>query len=241
MKDGVKTAFILAGGRGLRLRPLTEKLPKPLLRVQGKPMLEHVIDLMKKYGITELIISIGYLGDKIKEYFGDGSKFGVTIRYVEEDPNFPLGTAGPLKLAKKWLTKTFVMTNADELKNIDLEDMYRYHKEHKAMATIALTTVEDPSNYGVAKMLGSKIVEFVEKPKKGEAPSNLINAGLYILEPELIKYVPAEKGDVKIEIQVFPVIAKMGKLFGYRFSGQWFDTGTPERYENAIKGWQGLK
>ncbi|MDD5181728.1 MAG: sugar phosphate nucleotidyltransferase [Candidatus Nanoarchaeia archaeon] len=237
----IKTAFILAGGKGTRLKPFTYEIPKPMIPVHGMPILQHVIELFKRYGINEIIISIGYKGDKIKEYFGDGIKFGVKIRYIEEDPDVPLGTAGPLLLAKEFLKETFVMTNADELKDIDLDDMYRLHKESKAMATIALTTVEDPSSYGVARLKGSQIVEFVEKPRREEAPSKLINAGLYILEPEILKYIPDGKKEVKIENDVFPKIAKMGKLFGYPFSGQWFDTGTPENYEKAIKRWQGLK
>jgi NDP-sugar pyrophosphorylase family protein len=212
-----------------------------MIPLQGHPIVEHVIELFKKYNIRDIILSIGYKGDKIKEYFGDGAKFGVRIRYVEENPEVPLGTAGPLLLAKEFLKETFVMANADELKDIDLDDMYRLHKESKAMATIALTTVEDPSSYGVARLKGSQIVEFVEKPRREEAPSKLINAGLYILEPEILKHIPDGKKEVKIETDVFPKIAKMGKLFGYPFSGQWFDTGTPERYEKAIKGWQGLK
>ena len=236
----IKTAFILAGGKGTRLRPITHEIPKPMIPLQGRPIVEHVINLFKQYEIRDIILSIGYKGDKIKEYFGDGAKFGIRIRYIEEDPNVPLGTAGPLLLAREFLKETFVMTNADELKDIDLDDMYRIHKENKAMATIALTTVEDPSSYGVAKLQGNKIVEFVEKPRREEAPSNLINAGLYILEPEILRYIPVAKKEVKIETEVFPKIAKLGKLFGYPFSGQWFDTGTPERYEKAIKEWKGL-
>lgn len=232
-----KKAFILAGGRGTRLKPITDEIPKPLIPVQGKPVLEHCIDLLKKYGITEIIISVGYKADNIKEYFGDGRKFGVSIIYVEEQK--PLGTAGPLKLAQEFLKETFVMCNADELKNVDLVDMYMLHKENNSLGTIALTTVEDPSSYGVAKLKGNQILDFIEKPSKEEAPSNLISAGLYILEPEILKYLPEEIGS--LERDIFPKLAKEGKLFGYHFEGQWFDTGTLERYEKAINGWKGLQ
>lgn len=232
-----KKAFILAGGRGTRLKPITDEIPKPLIPVQGKPVLEHCIDLLKKYGITEIIISVGYKADNIKEYFGDGRKFGVNIIYVEEQK--PLGTAGPLKLAQEFLKETFVMCNADELKNVDLVDMYMLHKENNSLGTIALTTVEDPSSYGVAKLKGNQILDFIEKPSKEEAPSNLISAGLYILEPEILKYLPEEIGS--LERDIFPKLAKEGKLFGYHFEGQWFDTGTLERYEKAINGWKGLQ
>lgn len=230
----LKKALILAGGKGERLRPLTENTPKPMLFLQGKPILEHGLELMKKYGIEEAYISICYKGEKIKEYFGDGSGFGIKIFYIEEAQLS--GTASPLRLARDFLTEAFVMCNADELKDINLHDMYDFHKKNNAMATIALTTVPDPSSYGVAKMQGDKIAEFIEKPK--DPPSNLINAGLYILEPEVISLVP--EGFATIERQVFPVIARLGKLFGYHFKGQWMDTGTFERYDRAEKEWKGL-
>ncbi|MBU4241999.1 MAG: nucleotidyltransferase family protein, partial [Nanoarchaeota archaeon] len=227
-------ALILAGGKGERLKPITNEMPKPMVPLQGKPILQHAIDLMKRHGIAEIYLSIGYKGDKIKEYFGDGSRFGVKIIYIEE--NEPLGTAGPLRLAKKYLTETFVMCNADELKNIDLMDMFLFHKEKNAKATIALTTVPDPSLYGVAKLQGNWIMEFLEKPQN--PPSNLINAGLYILEPEVIDMVP--EGFAMIEKQIFPKIAAEKNLLGYSFTGQWMDTGTMERYARAQEEWKGL-
>jgi mannose-1-phosphate guanylyltransferase len=231
-----KKALILAGGKGTRLRPITKEIPKPLVPLHDKPIMQHTLELFKKYGINEIIISIGYKGDKIKEYFGNGKRFGVTITYIEETE--PLGTAGPLNLARPYLTDTFVMCNADELKNIDLHEMYMFHKENNAAATIALTTVADPSQYGVAKLTGNKILEFIEKPPQGTAPSNLINAGLYILEPSVLDYV--QKGASSIERNVFPQIAHASKLFGFPFSGQWFDTGTLERYEEAMEKWNDL-
>lgn len=230
-----KKAFILAGGKGTRLSPLTKELPKPMIPLHDKPLLEHVIGLFKKYGINDIVISLGYKGDKIKNHFGDGKKFGITIHYVEEQE--PLGTAGPLRLAQHLLTETFVMCNADELKNINLTDLFLFHKDHNATGTIALTTVENPSDYGVARMDGSKITEFVEKPKDPTI-GNLINAGLYLLEPDVINLV--SPGMCSIERDVFPKLAAAGKLFGYPFSGQWFDTGTLERYEKAINEWKDL-
>lgn len=232
-----RKAVILAGGKGTRLRPITYEIPKALIPVQGKTITEHLLDLFKKYGIKEVVIAIGYMKEKIKDYLGDGSKFGVNITYVEEKK--PLGTAGPIKAAKRILTETFVASNGDELKNIDIPEMYKVHRENEALATVALTTVEDPSAYGVAKLDGSKILEFVEKPKREEAPSNLINAGFYILEPKIIDYIP--NGFAMLERDVFPKLAKMGKLFGYPFSGQWYDTGSFERYEKALREWKGVK
>lgn len=227
-------AVILAGGKGTRLAPITHEIPKPLVLVQGKPVLEHNIDLMRMHDIKDILLCIGYKGDKIREYFGDGRRMGVNITYVEEKQ--PLGTAGPLRLAEHLLSGSFVLCNGDELKDINLYEMFKFHKENKASGTIALTTVEDPSRYGVARLEGKKILAFIEKPSS--PPSNLINSGLYILEPEVVKLV--KPGSCSIEKDIFPLLAEQGKLYGYPFSGQWFDTGTLERYENAIKNWKGF-
>ena len=230
-------AIILAGGKGTKMKPMTNFLPKPMLRIHDKPILEHNIELLKRHGIKDIIISIGYRGEKIKEYFGDGSQIGVNITYVKEKS--PLGTGGPLNLLKGKINDTFVMLNGDELKDIDLEDMFMFHRKNKSTATIALTTVEDPSKYGVAVMNGNKIMTFIEKPSKTNAPSKLINSGLYILEPEVFKIVP--EGFSMIENDVFPKLASNDKLLGYVFSGQWFDTDTPNRFTEAEREWQGLK
>lgn len=229
-------AIILIGGQATRLRPLTLTKPKALIDMQGKTIVEHVIELLKKHDISDVVLSVGYLKDQIKNYFGDGSNFGVKISYIEETE--PLGTAGPLNKLPKKITETFIASNGDELKEIDIKDMLRFHKNHGGLATLALTRVKDPSLYGVAKMDGDKILEFVEKPSKEEAPSNLINAGFYILEPEVIDLIP--QGKAMFEYDVFPRLAREGKLFGYEFSGQWFDTGNLERLEVARKEWKSI-
>jgi NDP-sugar pyrophosphorylase family protein len=177
------------------------------------------------------------MGDKIKEYFGNGSRLGVNISYIEEKEE--LGTAGPLNLAKDKLNETFIMCNGDVLANIDLNDLASFHEDREGVATIALTAVSNPSRFGAARLRGDNILEFIEKPPVGKEPSNLINAGVYILEPEVLKYIP--KGRAMMEKDVFPKLAKKGKLFGYHFDGQWFDTGTPESYETAIKSWKGVE
>jgi NDP-sugar pyrophosphorylase family protein len=233
----LRTALILCGGEGTRLRPITYETPKALIPVHGKPLVEHLFDLLKKYGINEVILSVGYMKDKIIREKPRWDRLGMNITFVEEDR--PLGTAGPLRLAKDRLTRTFILSNGDELKDINIMDMYEAHRQSRALATIALTTVEDPSQYGVAKLEGNRIIEFVEKPARGKAPSNLINAGLYILEPEVAEMIP--KGTCSIEKEIFPKIAKSGRLYGFPFSGQWFDTGTLERYERALKGWKGVR
>jgi len=227
-------AVLLIGGKGTRLKPLTDKIPKSLLKVQEKAVTEHIFDLLKKYSIRDAILSVGYLKDSIKEHFGDGSSFGINLTYVEEDE--PLGTAGPLRLAKKYLKDSFIVSNGDELKNINIPRMFRLHKRKNALATIALTTVDDPAQYGVARLDGSRIIEFVEKP--ANPPSNLINAGFYILEPEVIDMIP--DGFSMLEKDVFPKLAKLGRLRGFPFAGQWFDIGTLERYKIAEKKWRGI-
>ncbi len=229
----IKKAVILAGGKGTRLRPITYEIPKALIPIHDRTMTEHLFDLFKKYGITHLFMAVGHMRDKIKAHYGDGSKFGVKLEYLEELE--PLGTAGPLKLGKAKLRETFFCSNGDELKKIDLNEMYTIHRKHKALVTIALWRVEDPSHYGVARLDGNKILEFIEKPKKEDAPSNLINSGFYIIEPEVIDMIP--DGFSMLEKDIFPKLAKQGRLYGYPFKGQWFDTGNMERYERAIKEW----
>ena len=236
-KDAPKTAVILAGGIGKRMMPLTLEMPKPLITIHDKTLLEHLFDLFKKYKIKNIILSIGYKRDKIKETIGNGKRFGVNVTYVEETK--PLGTAGPLRKAKPYLNETFIVSNSDELKDFDLMDMYKFHKDNNSIATIALATIEDPSQYGVARLQGTKIIEFIEKPKKENAPSNLINSGIYIFEPEVLNYI--KPGYAMLETDVFPKLAKEGKLQGYAFSGQWLNTGTLEHYEKAIKEWKDIE
>lgn len=228
-------AFILAGGKGTRLNSLTKDTPKPLLKLNGKPILEIIINHLKKNGITEILISIGYLGNKIKDYFGDGSDFGVKIEYIKEDPKNPLGTAGPLRLAKDFLTETFVLLYSDNLLDIDIKKVYAFHKKHGGLGTISLVQVEDPSPYGVAVMDEDKIIEFIEKPKKEKAPSNWINIGVSILEPKIIDFIPKREDIVSLEKEVLPKLAKAKKLFGFRFNGYWIDIGTLEKYKRAIE------
>jgi len=227
-------AVILAGGKGTRLAPLTHTIPKSLIQINEKTITENLFDLLKKYNVNNVILSVGHMKEKIKDYFGDGSNFDIKITYIEEDE--PLGTAGALRLGKKKLKETFIVSNGDELKNINIEEMYSSHKENKAMATIALTTVQDPSQYGVAKMQENKILEFIEKPKN--PVSNLINAGFYIIEPDVLSLIP--EGFAMLEKDVFPLLAEQQKLYGYVFSGQWFDTGSVERLEKAKKLWRGV-
>ena len=227
-------AVILAGGNQ---KLTSEKLPKAMIRIQNKPLLEYNITLVKKHGVKEIIICIDEKGSAIKEYFSDGKEFGVDITYLEEKE--PLGTAGPLSKLKGRINSTFLLLNADELKNIDLEDMFDFHRKNKGLATLSLTTIDDPAKYGVAVMNGNRIMTFVEKPSKEHAPSKLINAGLYLLEPEVVKMVP--EGFSMIEQDILPRLAREDKLMGYIFSGQWLDTNTNQKIGEAESTWRGLK
>lgn len=232
----ISKAVILAGGEGTRLRPYTYEVAKPMLPIKGKPMVQHVIELLKSHGVTEIYLAIGYKGEQIEGYFGNGSRFGLNIKYIKEKK--PLGTAGPLRLLRKYLDDSFYLIWADCISKIDLTDFAHFHKSHDGLATIALTTVDDTSRFGVASMKGSLITGFVEKPKNEDAPTKLVNTGIAIFEPEIIeKYIP-KTGKSMVEKDVYPKLSADGKLYGYPFLGQWFDTGTHEAYEQAIKEWE---
>ncbi len=233
---GTLKAAILCGGKGERLKPITYEMPKPLLPLSGKPMVEHILDLLKKYDVRDVTFAVGHLKEKIKNHFGDGLNYGIRASYIEEDN--PLGTAGPLKCLEDRLHETFIVCNGDNLNNLDIDEMLIKHKQNNALATIALTEVENPSAYGVAKLDGERILEFIEKPPRGKEPSTFVNAGFYMLEPEIFKFIP--QGFAMLERDVFPKLAGEGRLYGYKFKGQWFDTGTLERYEEAIKNWRGV-
>jgi NDP-sugar pyrophosphorylase family protein len=226
-------AVILVGGKGKE--PIKTKIPNCMLEIQGRTVLEHIFDLLKKYGIRDVILCVGRMKDKVKGYYEDGSKFGVNITYVEEDK--PLGTAGCLRTLRSQLKDSFIVANSDELKNINLPRMFRLHKRKDALATIALTTVRDPSQYGVTRLSGSRILQYIEKPADEEA-SNLINAGFYILEPDVIGMIP--EGYATLEKDIFPKLAQQGRLRGFPFAGQWFDIEDAERYERAKNKWKGV-
>ncbi len=230
----IETAIILAGGLGTRLRPLTEETPKPLLPIQDKPMIEHTIKNMKHYGVKNVILSVGYKADKIKEYFGDGSNLGVSILYSIEEK--PLGTGGAIKQAAKNITKPFFLAWGDNLMDINFNMMYKDYLRDAAQVTMALTPREDVENFGVATLEGTKIVDFVEKPKREEAPSNLINAGAFVIDPECLKILP--EGKSSIEKDCFEKIAPLGEISAHFHEGQWFPTDTLEKYQEAYENFK---
>lgn len=232
----VSKAFILAGGRGVKMRPFTYEMPKAMIPVRNRPLLEHVIEIIRSFGIREIIISIDYLGDKIKDYFGDGGKFGVRITYAEEIK--PKGTAVPLRSAKSLIgSNPFILWHCDVLADIDLMDFIDFHESHKGMVTMALTPVSDPSAFGAVKLRGDNIVDFKEKAGHGPEVSRLINAGIYLMNPKIIDYIP-KKPVSYLEKDVLPTLIKKGHLYGYVFEGKWFDVSTPAVYERALKEWK---
>ncbi|MCK4521040.1 MAG: nucleotidyltransferase family protein [Nanoarchaeota archaeon] len=230
----IKKAIILAGGLGERLRPLTLETPKPLLLIKGKPILDWTIENLKKYGITDIVLLIGYKADRIKEHFGDGSKFGVNITYFVEKER--LGTGGGAKIVTKDFDEPFLMLNGDNMADFNYDKMLELHKKNNAKVTIALYPVEDVTQFGIAELKGDEIVRFIEKPTKEEAPSNLNNAGAYIIEPHALDMMP--DGKCSIERDCFEKIAGNKTVFAYRHDGQWFPTDNMERYNKANKEWK---
>ena len=228
-------AVILVGGKTSSSKSQS-KIPRCMMEVQGRTIIEHLFDLLKKYGIREVIMCAGHMKERVMDHYGDGSKFGVDITYIEE--NEQLGTGGALKLAKEHLKDSFIVTNGDELKSLNIPRMFRLHKRKDALATIALATANDPTQYGVVRISGSRVLDYVEKPKLDESTSNLINAGFYILEPGIVDMIP--DGFSMLEKDIFPKIAKQGRLRGFPIAGQWFDIGNPDRYELAKKKWTGV-
>ena len=222
-------AIILAGGLGTRLRPLTDETPKPLLPIKGLPIIEHAILNLKKHGIEDIILSIGFRAEKIQKYFGDGSKWGVKISYCIEDQ--PLGTGGALKKAAQGISETFVAINGDNLADFDWASALKTHSDNKAKVTLQLFPVEDVTKFGIARLVDGKIVEFIEKPTVEQAPSNLNNAGGYVMEPEVLAVLP--DGFCMIERDCFEKLATTGVVYAHHHTGQWFPTDTIEKYTHA--------
>ena len=241
--NSLMKVVILVGGQGTRLRPLTLTTPKPLMPLVNRPFFDHVLYLLERHGITDVILAIGYRSESWTETYGDGSHLGVNLTYVREE--MPLDTGWAIKNVQSYLdpNETFMVFNGDILTDLDLTGMIRFHKEHKSACTISLTPVEDPSAYGVVDMDDMGHIErFTEKPKREEATSNWINAGTYLLEPSVLDYIsepqileeiPAGR-PYSVEYGLFPRLLHERKpLFGYRSGAYWMDIGTPGKYLQA--------
>ena len=226
-------AVVMAGGEGSRLRPLTIRRPKPMVPVVDRPVMHHILDLLKRHGITEVVATLQYLAEDIQEYFGDGSQFGMTVHYSIEET--PLGTAGSVKQAEEWLKDdTFLVISGDALTDFDLSEALRYHKEKGAMATLVLKRMPSPLEYGVV-ITGDdgRIKRFQEKPSWGEVFSDTVNTGIYVLEPRVLDYF--EPGKVfDFSSQLFPLMLTKGDpMYGYIADGYWCDIGSIPDYLRA--------
>lgn len=225
-------ALLLAGGLGTRMRPLTEGMPKPMAPVGNRPWLEHVLLHLKEQGISEFVMAVKHYPDVIRNHFGDGRRYGVRIDYAEETKL--LGTAGAIKNAEPLLGDRFLVLNADIIHLTDLMPLLEFHDAHGGAVTIGLTDVEDPSQYGVVEQTSSgRIVRFVEKPPRHEAPSNRINAGVYIMEKRALEWIPPGR-ETSIERETFPLLIERGLgVYGTPFRGYWMDMGTRDRYRKV--------
>lgn len=229
-------ALILAGGKGTRLRPLTVYTPKPIVPVLNRPFLLYQIDVLKKAGIKDITLSLSYQPDKIEQVLGDGSEYGVNLRFITEPS--PMGTGGAYRYAADAIRETTLVFNGDILTDVDIAEVIAFHREKKAEATIVLTPVENPSAYGLVETADDgRVLQFREKPKPEELAdlaTNNINAGIYVLEPAILDLIP--KGEnYSFEYSVFPSILEKQKPF-YAFvlnQNYWRDIGNPESYREA--------
>ena len=223
-------AILLAGGQGTRLRPLTLNTPKPVVPIFGRPFLHYQIDrILQVPEIDEIILSLNYQPERIEAVFGDGSALGTRIRYVVEPS--PLGTAGGIKFASQGVTDTVVVFNGDVLTQIDLASVVAMHRARRATATIVLTPVENPAAYGLVETdPDANILRFIEKPDPAQITTNLINAGIYVLEPSTFDRIPDEVS-WSIERKYFPSLVERHETFvAYLYEGYWIDIGTPDKY-----------
>ena len=226
-------AVVLVGGFGTRLRPLTSSIPKPMLPVGHVPIIERLVTNLGRSGVTDVTLALGFKPEPFVAAFPDGECAGVTLRYAVEPE--PLDTAGAIRFAAEFagIDDTFVVANGDILTDLDVSALVRFHRERGAQATIHLVGVPDPSAFGVVALdaLG-RVERFVEKPAPGTAPSNLINAGTYVLEASALQLIPIGR-KVSIERATFPLIATEGGLFAMATDDYWIDTGRPELYLQA--------
>jgi len=234
MVSEVRKAMVLAAGEGIRLRPLTLETPKLLLPLGEAPLICHILAWLKSYGICEVAINLHHLGDKIKEFLGDGTLYGLKIVYSPEEAL--LGTAGGVKRMESFFDGPFVVVYGDMLIDFDLSAMIRFHKNHKAMATLALFETSKPWEVGIVQVNGDgRVVSLVEKPEKGNELGNLANGGIYVLEKEVFEHIP-EHGFCDFGYEVFPRLIKTGlPIYGYVLGPQDYliDIGTPEKYNLA--------
>lgn len=226
-------ALLLAAGEGTRLRPLTERMPKPMLPLGGRPLLEHLVNLLRVHGVTEIAINLHYKPEAIVDHFGDGSAFGVRVTYSREETL--LGSAGAAKSLEDFFDGTFLVIYGDVLTNVDLTQLAKLHRGREATATLAVYEVEDPTRCGVVDVdAAGQVQRFVEKPSPGEVDSSLANAGVYCLEPGVLDHVaPNTASDFGHDVFPRLIEAQQTVIAHQDPSAYFLDIGSPQRYEEA--------
>jgi mannose-1-phosphate guanylyltransferase / phosphomannomutase len=225
-------AVVMAGGEGTRLRPLTSNQPKPMVPVVGKPCMEHILELLRDHGMSDVIVTVAFLPQAIRSYFGQGESLEMQIGYSVEES--PLGTAGSVRLAAKQLDETFLVISGDALCDVDLSKLVAFHKEKGAAVTIGLKSVDNPLEFGIVVTdEDGRIERFLEKPSWGQVFSDTINTGIYVLEPEVLKHVPTDR-PYDFSKELFPYLLEMGRpMYGYVMDGYWQDIGNLDQFRTA--------
>jgi NDP-sugar pyrophosphorylase family protein len=241
LNSPIRKAIILAADQGIKFRPFTYEMPKCMLPVKGRPILEHIITKLRDFDIRDIYISVGYLHQKIESYFGQGDKFGVKITYFKQEKK-NLGTGGALKNFESFLIQeeAFFLIYGDVLADIKYDDIVSFYYTHKSeghIGVVALTTVRDPEFWGVAQIKGETIVNFIEKPAKIKAKSHLVSAGIYLLTPKIFSYITKDK-KISLEKDILPQVVQKCRLSGYLFEGPWYDISTPAVYSQVLKEWE---
>jgi mannose-1-phosphate guanylyltransferase / phosphomannomutase len=225
-------AVVMAGGEGTRLRPLTSNQPKPMVPIVGKPCMEHIIDLLKEHGFEDIIVTVAFLPQAIRSYFGGGESLGVDVSYSVEES--PLGTAGSVRLAAGRLDDTFLVISGDALCDVDLTKLVEFHREKKASVTIGLKAVDNPLEFGIVVTdEAGRIERFLEKPSWGQVFSDTINTGIYVLEPEVLRHIPTDR-PFDFSKELFPLLLEMGRpMYGVVMDGYWQDIGNLDQFRQA--------
>jgi len=225
-------AVVMAGGEGTRLRPLTSNQPKPMVPIVGKPCMEHILELLKSHGFDEVVVTVAFLPQAIRGYFGDGSNIGLDIEYSVEE--VPLGTAGSVRLASGRLDDTTLIISGDALCDIDLTQLVDFHRQKGAAVTIGLKSVENPLEFGIVVTdEDGRIERFLEKPSWGQVFSDTINTGIYVIEPEVLKHIPTD-GPYDFSKELFPLLLEMGRpMYGFVCDGYWQDIGNLDQFRQA--------
>jgi mannose-1-phosphate guanylyltransferase/phosphomannomutase len=225
-------AVVMAGGEGTRLRPLTSNQPKPMVPIVGKPCMEHILELLKQHDLDDVIVTVAFLPQAIRSYFGSGDSLGMSIEYSVEES--PLGTAGSVRLASDRLDETFLVISGDALCDVDLTDLIRFHREKASAVTIGLKSVENPLEFGIVVTdEEGRIERFLEKPSWSQVFSDTINTGIYVLEPEVLRHIPTDR-PFDFSKELFPLLLEMGRpMYGYVFEDYWQDIGNLDQFRQA--------